>query len=117
MSRLTRGHIHNLVCYHNFSYRRQPGVPCTAKNADSPLYIRIFPHPSWSGSPDSQILNGLLSELLDLFNEGFSAVPILNGCIDICGGTNVRIVKHGDHRKDDALNTEDGSPSLIGSLS
>ena len=91
-------------------------MPYTTIHADSPLYIRIFPHPSWSGSADSQILNGLLSELLDLLNEGFTAVPILNGGIDICGGANVRVVKHGDHREDDALNTEDGSPSLIGRL-
>ena len=67
--------------------------PTPPLSVDSPLYIRIFPHPSLVGrSADSQILNGLLSELLDLLDVGFTAVPILDGGVDICGGANVWIV-------------------------
>ena len=64
----------------------------------------------------SQIFDRLLGELLDFLDVVFTAVSILNGGVDVGRGTNVRIVQHGDHWEDDALNAEDRSPSLISCL-
>lgn len=59
----------------------------------------------------------MLGEFLDLLDVVLTAVSVLNGSIDIGGRTDVRVIQHGDHRQDYALNAQDWSPSLVGSLS